>query len=183
MSVQNEKSWAYARLQKAAKKLRFFVLKRRLMTCRWHGLSPNDSQSWPRRVYLIQENLLSSTCPAYYNDEDFEFWRVWWLHTRGRWCSKMAKINFKLRTTRIFTCFDHKMVSVSIFTIIKKHFFFTKLLYLAVFFAFFIWKVSLNLTWIVPSEFKTKQFFFASVETQKLIVQQKCKISYNFVRY
>jgi hypothetical protein len=89
---------------------------------------------------------------AYYNDEDFEFWRVRWLHTRGRWCSKKAKINFKLRITRIFTCFDHKMVSVSIFTIIKTHFFFTKLLYLAVFFAFFIWKVSLNLTWIVPSE-------------------------------
>jgi hypothetical protein len=22
--------------------------------------------------------------PAYYNDEDFEFWRVRWLHTRGR---------------------------------------------------------------------------------------------------
>jgi hypothetical protein len=27
----------------------------------------------------------------------------------------MAKINLKLRITRIITCFDHKMVSVSIF--------------------------------------------------------------------
>jgi hypothetical protein len=53
--------------------------------------------------------------PTYNNDEDFEFWRVWWLHTRGRWCSKTAKINLKLRITRIITCFDHKMVSVSIF--------------------------------------------------------------------
>jgi hypothetical protein len=61
---------------------------------------------------------IKDTCnlqPAYYNDDDFEFWRVRWLHTRGRWCSKMAKINLKLRITRIITCFDHKMVSVSIF--------------------------------------------------------------------
>jgi hypothetical protein len=94
----------------------------------------------------------------------------------------MAKINFKLRITRIFTCFDHKMVSVSIFTIIKIHFFYKIAIFSSIFrlfhlkgFVEFDMNCSVGIVLQLEIKFKTKQFFFASVETQKLIVQQKAR--------
>jgi hypothetical protein len=52
---------------------------------------------------------------------------------KGALMQQKAKINFKLRITRIFTCFDHKMVSVSIFTIIKTHLFYKIAIFSSIF--------------------------------------------------
>jgi hypothetical protein len=76
------------------------------------------------------------------------------------------------------------MVSVSIFTIFKIAVFSSifRLFYLKGFVEFDM-NCSVGIVVQLEIKFKTKQFFFASVETQKLIVQQKCKISYNCVHY